>query len=191
MSGAYESGRDLNVRRLHTEVLVIGSGASGAVVAAKLAEAGHDVLVVEEGERVTPEEYGRMRPSESLLSMWREGGSTAVFGVGRSPVINMTMGRCVGGSSVLTGGVCFRTPEYVLDHWEKELGLRELGPAGLEPYFDEVEEAVGVAPVPDSLRSRSTVLIHTLETLRWRSVLTLRWKLSTVSSVAYSTPRLA
>ena len=39
-------------------------------------------------------------------------------GVGNSPMINVMMGRCVGGSSVMTGGVCFRTPEAVLADWE-------------------------------------------------------------------------
>jgi len=34
---------------LRTQVLVIGSGAGGAVTAATLADAGKDVLVVEEG----------------------------------------------------------------------------------------------------------------------------------------------
>ncbi len=153
----YESGQNYSgARTIDTDVVIVGSGASGAVVAAKLAEQGQSVLVLEEGSRVLPQEYGQMRPSQSLAEIWREGGSTAVLGVGKSPVINMTMGRCVGGSSVLTGGVCFRTPDTVLDHWAKELGLRDHAPDRVESYFDEVEATVHVEPVPESMRSGST-----------------------------------
>jgi choline dehydrogenase-like flavoprotein len=158
-AGEYIAGREISGDvTLDCDVVIVGSGASGSVVAAKLAEAGQRVLVVEEGGRTPPREYARMRPSESLRALWREGGSTAAFGIGDTPVINVTMGRCVGGSSVLTGGVCFRTPDFVLDHWSKELGLRELSPAGLEPYFDEVEENVNVQAVPTAMRSKSTAL---------------------------------
>jgi len=72
------------------------------------------VLVVEEGPHVPHERYGRMRPSESLRHLWRDGGSTVAVGLGNTPVINVMMGECVGGSSVLTGGVCFRAPGSVL-----------------------------------------------------------------------------
>ena len=59
------------------DVVVIGSGASGAVVATELAEAGQDVVVLEEGPHVPPESYGKMRPSETLRHMWRDGGTTS------------------------------------------------------------------------------------------------------------------
>ena len=64
---------------------------------------------------------------------------TAAFGIGDTPVINVTMGRAVGGSSLLTGGVCFRTPDDVLDLWVNERGLRDLSPELLRPYFEQVE----------------------------------------------------
>lgn len=157
--GTYIHGRELSgYQTFDCDVAIIGSGASGAVVAAKAVEAGKSVLVLEEGEHVPASEYAQMRPSQSLKRIWREGGSTAAFGVGDTPVINVTMGRCVGGSSVLTGGVCFRTPEWILDQWSKELGLRDLSPQRMERYFDEVENVVHVEEVPDDMRSRSTQL---------------------------------
>jgi choline dehydrogenase-like flavoprotein len=73
-------------------------------------------------------------------------------------VINVMMGECIGGSSVLTGGVCFRTPGAVLSEWSERLGLRELDENGMAPYFDDVERAVHVEEVPETMRSRSTVL---------------------------------
>ena len=140
------------------DVIVVGSGAAGAVVAAHLAEAGQSVIVVEEGPHVPQERYGRMRPSETMRHIWREGGLTMAIGLGDSPVINVMMGECVGGSSVLTGGVCFRTPGAVHHEWADRLGLSELSEASMEPYYEDVERAVHVEAVPVSMRSRSTEL---------------------------------
>ena len=110
---------------LDCDVVVVGSGASGSVVATELALAGQDVVVLEEGPHVPPEVYSKMRPSESMRHLWRDGATTFAVGTGDSPTINVTMGRCVGGSSVLTGGVCFRIPDAVLDTWSKGHGLSD------------------------------------------------------------------
>lgn len=159
MTGAILRGRTLTGdQRLGADVVVVGSGAAGAVVAAELAGAGRRVMVLEEGPHVPPVETERLRPSESLRKVWRDGGMTAAIGLGDSPVINVTMGRCVGGSSVLTGGVCFRTPPAVLQTWAQERGLPDLSERALEPLFEYVEEAIHVETVPVEMRSRSTAL---------------------------------
>ncbi len=159
MSDAVQSMRDhRGPLELDTDVVVVGSGAGGAVVATELARAGQRVVVLEEGPHVPGELLGRMRPSESLRHVWRDGATTLAVGVEDTPAINVTMGRCVGGSSVLTGGVCFRVPEHVLDVWSREHRLRDLSPKGLEPYYDEVERACHVEEVPVAMRSRSTRL---------------------------------
>ena len=67
-------------------------------------------------------------------------------------------GRCVGGSSVLTGGVCFRVPDDVLHEWSTTLGLRGLAPEAMAPCFEEIERDLHVTIVPDHMRSRSTEL---------------------------------
>ena len=149
-----ESTRDLD---LGCDVVVIGSGAGGAVVAAELAEAGLRVIVLEEGPWVPPEQQQKMRPSQHLSRVWRDAGMTVAVGVGDTPTINVTMGRAVGGSSLLTGGVCFRTPDHVLGTWVKERGLADLSPAGLDEAFHSVERAVNVEEVPASMRSKGTI----------------------------------
>ena len=158
MSGEYVEGREHRQLDLRCDTVVVGSGASGAIVAATLQSAGESVVVVEEGPRVKPAEYAAMRPTEHLKAMWREGGTTAAFGIGKSPVINVTMGRCVGGSSALTGGVCFRTPEWVLDEWVDEHGLGELSASKLAPHFDAIARRASIGPVPTAMRSKSTAL---------------------------------
>lgn len=143
---------------LEADVAIVGSGAGGAVVAAELAEAGQQVVVLEEGKHIEPERYGRMRPSEQMRHMWRDAAMTFCTGLGDTPIINVAMGKCVGGSSVLTGGVCFRAPGEVLKTWREERGLSELTEAALDPCYAAVEKAIHVEEVPESMRSRSTLL---------------------------------
>ncbi len=138
------------------DVLVIGTGAGGAVVGAVLAEAGKRVVFVEEGKHWTPEQYGAMRPSETMRHLFRDAAMTFAVGIGDTPMIQVLTGRCVGGSSVLTGGVCFRTPEAVLNGWVRHHGLVDYTPARLAPHFEAVEQDIHVEEVPVSLRSKST-----------------------------------
>lgn len=138
------------------DVVVIGSGAGGAVVAKVLAEAGYDVVVLEEGPHVPGSEYGKLRPTESLRKMGREAGTTAVFGIGDTPLITVMAGRVVGGSSVLTGGVCFRVPSMIHHRWVHERGLTMLSEKDLDEAFRSVEEEVHVETVPEDMRSLGT-----------------------------------
>lgn len=140
------------------DVVVVGSGAGGAALATELALAGQRVIVLEEGHHFSARELGAMRQSESLRHVWREGGMTAALGVGGAPTVNVTMGRAIGGSSLCTGGVCFRVPEQVADLWAREMGLADMDARGLDPYYSHVERVVHVEEVPLSMRSRSTEL---------------------------------
>ena len=138
------------------DVVVVGSGSGGAVVASHLARAGQRVIVLEEGPYFAPSEYARFAPSEGLRRMWREAGLLAAFGVGDTPVIALATGRCVGGSSVLTGGVCFRIPSEIHHIWVRDLGLDALSEASLQDAYDDVERMLEVQEVPASMRSHGT-----------------------------------
>lgn len=149
-------GRSLEGFEHRCDVVVVGSGAGGMTAATHLAEAGFDVLVLEEGPYFRRDDYQRFKPSESIRLLFREAGMVAAIGLGQTPVISLTLGRAVGGSSLLTGGVCFRVPSDVHEHWEKELGLTAMSEKALEACYADVERRIEVREVPTSLRSRST-----------------------------------
>ncbi len=150
-------GRGLSGRiEDRADVVIVGSGAGGAVVAQTLAEAGLEVIVLEEGPHIPGETYGKFRPTESLRKMGREAGTSAVVPLGDTPLISVMTGRVVGGSSVMTGGVCFRVPGYIHDKWVKEHRLPMLSEDALAPAFEAVERVSHVETVPESMRSRST-----------------------------------
>jgi choline dehydrogenase-like flavoprotein len=156
-AGAVTEGRELGRGFVETcDVVIVGSGAGGAVMAAILAEAGQRVIVLEEGPYYTPAEYGSFRPTESMRRIWRESGLLTALGMGQTPVIGLSAGRVVGGSSVLTGGVCFRIPSDIHAHWVGDLGLDELSEKSLEPAYQDVERRIRVTEVPESMRSEAT-----------------------------------
>ncbi len=60
------------------------------------------------------------------------------------------MGRAVGGTTVVNSGTCFRTPDAVLATWAAS-GIRGVGPEAMAPWFEAVEEVLGVQPVPEEV----------------------------------------
>src|SRR6476619_5073532 len=98
---------------LACDVVGVGSGAGGGVVAAELAEGGLDVIVLEEGGYHPTEEFSAT-PGAMTRKLYRDGGATMAMG---SPPIFFAEGRCVGGTTVINGGMSWRTPEKVLDRW--------------------------------------------------------------------------
>ena len=125
---------------VEADVVVVGTGAGGAVVGRELADAGLAVVFVEEGAYFDRADFTG-RSLEMQQQLYRRGGST--FSIG-NVAIPIPLGQTVGGTTTVNSGTCFRTPERVLHEWQRDLGLGELGPAQLAPYFERVERVLGV-----------------------------------------------
>ncbi|MBI4614399.1 MAG: GMC family oxidoreductase [Planctomycetes bacterium] len=138
---------------IRADAVIVGSGCSGAVLARELAEAGFEVVVLEEGGHYTLADYGKFRPSEAARFLYRNYATVPTLSLGDTPVIYILAGRCVGGSSLVNGGVCFRTPEYVIEDWRTRGGLTEITHEEMDRAFSRVEETLEVAPVPESMQS--------------------------------------
>ncbi|MEM9493144.1 MAG: GMC family oxidoreductase N-terminal domain-containing protein, partial [Myxococcota bacterium] len=125
---------------LECDVVVIGSGAGGAVVAKELAEMGHAVVLLEEGQYFKRGDFTG-RPLDMQRKLYRNGGAT--FSIGNVG-IPIPLGRSVGGTTTINSGTCYRTPGRVLAKWREQLGLFEFTEAHMERYFDRVERVLGV-----------------------------------------------
>ncbi len=128
------------LRRYDTDVVVVGSGAGGAPAAARLRDAGFDVLVLEEGGLHTTGSF-ETDPIRTVQRLYRDAGTSAIMGV---PPILFAEGRCVGGSTVINGGMSWRAPDRVLEHWNDDLGLEGTDPASMRPYFEEAERLLHI-----------------------------------------------
>jgi choline dehydrogenase-like flavoprotein len=146
-----EVGHDLV---LHADAVVVGTGAGGATAAARLRDGGRDVLMLEEGGLHRVETF-TTDPSTMIRRLYRDAGTTLIIG---NPPILFAEGRCVGGSTVINGGMAWRTPERVLHHWEAHLGLTGLGPEGMEPHLAEAERILHAEPNAEDTWGRNTHL---------------------------------
>src|SRR3954464_4193212 len=142
-------------RRVRADVCVIGSGAGGAPVAKELAEGGMRVVILEEGERFTTDDFDA-RPRNMTAQLYRDAGQTAT--IGNVPVV-LPLGRTVGGSTTINSGTCFRTPPPVLEMWGERFGLEELSADALHPFFRRVEREINVAQVPPELAGRNAAVV--------------------------------
>jgi len=140
---------------LVADVVVVGAGAGGAVVAAELAEGGARVVLLEQGPRHDPNGF-TAHPPEMLAKLYRDAGQTVTLG---NPPILLPLGRGIGGTTLVNSGTCFRTPAKVLDRWRTEFGLERLAdPALLDPAFARVEQALSIAEVTPELAGRNAAV---------------------------------
>jgi len=126
------------------DIVVVGSGPGGAVAAATLAEAGRDVLVLEDGPELSADSCAPFSIAE-MRQKYRNAGLTVAAG---SPRIQYVEGRVVGGGSEINSGLYHRTPEKVLESWGEEFGVRDCSPAHLRPHFEACEQELGLSRYP-------------------------------------------
>ncbi len=153
------SARDYLGTRLHTaqsygpssevleeevDVVVVGAGPSGLVSAMVLAEAGAKVVVVEAGQFWEHESFER-RQSWAARYLMQEQATRIMTG---NAFIPLASGKGVGGGTLVNSAICFRAPDWVLDEWVEEWGIDYFDEDRREALFEEVEEAIGVAPTP-------------------------------------------
>jgi choline dehydrogenase-like flavoprotein len=155
LSGAFLRADELLARgqaTLDAEVVVVGSGAGGAITAATLAPA-HEVLVLEEGAHRTRTDF-KMREDLMYPLLYQEGGARMTRDLG----IGVFQGRTVGGTTVVNWTTCFRTPARVLEHWRRVHGLG-LDEASLREHFEAVESRLSIAEIPIDQANRNNRLL--------------------------------
>ncbi len=122
---------------IEADVVVVGTGAGGGVAAKTLAAAGLDVVVLEEGPFLRPEEVSR-DCGMGMAEVMAEAGMRTMVGPSMTPTIQ---GRCVGGSTLPNSAILFRIPDFVLDEWREFNGVEGITNDILEESYARVEAA--------------------------------------------------
>src|SRR4029077_2228130 len=149
-----------------TDVVIVGVGAVGGILAAELGKAGMKVIGLERGPRLTPQDFSsldelryfhrqELRPSDKRQPVtWRPDAKSAAK---RLPILNY--GNQAGGGTVHYGALCWRFPEddfrarsQTIERYgasaipaDSSLADWPLSYADLEPYYDRAEYELGVS----------------------------------------------
>eukprot|EP01134_Creolimax_fragrantissima_P002585 CFRG2585T1 len=136
------------------DVVVVGSGCGGSVVAAELSAAGKTVLVIEKGTYYTRDE---MDGSEAfgIGKMFEKGGHEAT----QDSTIAILAGSTLGGGSTVNWACSLRTPDYVLKEWSDEYGLSQFTNGEHEKSMDYVCERIGVGSKGMKYNKANSLLI--------------------------------
>jgi choline dehydrogenase-like flavoprotein len=134
--------------RDYADVVIVGTGAGGAVAAYELTQAGLSVILVEEGRPFSREDFADRPLLERIDRAYRDNGLTFTTG---NVTISLPLGKAVGGTTVVNSGTCFRAPEYILESWSREHGVLDTDAEAMDPYFSQAEEILNVTPVPEAV----------------------------------------
>lgn len=152
---------------LGADVVVVGSGAGGAMAARQLAAAGLAVVLLEEGGHRTAADFNQ-REGQMLPLLFQDGGGRGTV----DGAVSVLQGRGIGGSTVHNTNLCKRAPEPVLREWAERLGLGGWSPEALAPDYAAVEAELSVQPMGEAdVNRNNAVLRRGVERLGWRGAL--------------------
>ena len=121
--------------RLSCDVVVVGSGAGGSVIADGLASSGYSAVVLEQGPYETSESF-KQDEMRMMQKLFQQSGTAAT----RDLSFVLLAGRGAGGGTTVNWNTCLKPPARVLAEWEGEFGID--GVTG-EAFADRLEEIWG------------------------------------------------
>jgi len=149
------------------KIVVVGSGPGGSIAAFYLAQAGLDVLLIEEGaEEIVPP-----FSLKELRLKYRGRGQTLAFG---SPHVQYVEGCCVGGGSEINSGLYHRLPDPIREEWTKRLQIASFAASDLEPHYQECERILSIQ-TSSHISLASLKIAKGSSKLGWKFVEVPRW----------------
>jgi long-chain-alcohol oxidase len=119
---------------INTQILIIGSGAGGGVVASRLAQ-DYETLVIDKGV-YAPTGKKHRGQSEAFEEMYQNGG----FIASESGTISILAGSVFGGGTSINWSGSLKTQHYVREEWAKKKGLSWFLSKGYSDALDAVRD---------------------------------------------------
>lgn len=159
------TGTDVDTdKAIDCDVCIVGSGAGGAHVAARIAATGKRVVVLEDGGFHTSDTF-TMTESEMFRRLYQEAGARATD----DGSIVVQQGRAVGGTTVVNWTTCFRTPKPVFDHWAEHHSVEGPSHAALVPHWERIEQRLHIHQMTLAEVNRNNMVL-------WRGATKLGWE---------------
>jgi choline dehydrogenase-like flavoprotein len=147
---------------IECDVVIVGSGAGGGVVAGVLAAAGRDVVVVEKGPNPSSRDMSQIE-GEMLGRLYLEGGLLMTQS-GSMPVL---AGSCLGGGTVINYTTSFPLPEPVRAEWDEASGLSLFTSGRFTDSLERVAARLNVGTRWSTPGRRDVLLEQGLRQLGW------------------------
>lgn len=122
-----------------TDVVIVGSGAGGGVIAAELTAAGLDVIVLEKGGYAADADY-HGREMDSTAQLFENKGLLSSDDLS----VVVLAGSTLGGGTTINWCASFRTPDHVLAEWEQTYGVTGFTGADYQAALDAVSKRMNV-----------------------------------------------
>jgi choline dehydrogenase-like flavoprotein len=124
---------------LTCDVVIVGSGAGGGVMAGELTEAGYDVIVVEKGDYYHDSDF-HGRELESQEKLFEKFGCLTTSDKG----MVVLAGSVLGGGTTINWSASFPTPEDVREEWARDYGFTGANSQAFSQSLDAVMKRLNV-----------------------------------------------
>ncbi len=147
---------------LETDVVIVGSGAGGGVVAGELSAAGLDVVVLEKGGYHAEADFDG-RELSSTARMFENRGLLATADLG----VAILAGSTLGGGTTVNWCAALRPPESVLQEWEREYGVSGYAGKEYQQALNAVSKRINVTEQWSQANAQNTRLAQGSEALSY------------------------
>ncbi|MEX1162558.1 MAG: GMC family oxidoreductase [Nitriliruptor sp.] len=148
--------------QLEADVVVVGSGAGGGVIAGELATRGLDVVVLEAGGHHEAADF----PADEMNALselyWRGGLNLTTDGN-----VAILAGATLGGGSTINWQNCVRPPDHVRETWARDHGLDGVDGAAFDDHLDAVLERISATDDCTDLNGTNQRLADAADALGW------------------------
>lgn len=138
---------------LECDVVIVGSGSGGGVMAAALAKQGFKVVVLEKGNYFAPQDVTTIE-GPGMVNLFEKMGCMATDNGG----VSLIAGTTVGGGTAINWCVSFKTPENVRNEWVKDHGVELFNTERYDLALQAVWERLSVQPHVDQHSLQNAVL---------------------------------
>ena len=147
---------------LEADVVVVGSGAGGGVVAGTLAQQGLKVVVLEAAGYFDESDFKQLELVAYQEMYWRGGPQPTADGN-----FSLQAGTTLGGGTTINWTNCLRTYPWVREQWAREHGLEGVDGPDYDGHLDAVLERIGANDQCSDLNGPHRKLKDGCEALGW------------------------